>query len=57
MDVFGDEDLTRLHGEWSNIDESSDDESMSITVTVIIAITSTGSVKIIVLSTPDTSRS
>ena len=57
MDVFGDEELARLHGEWNNIDESIDNVSIGITVTVTIIITSIGSVEIIVANSYNPLRS
>ena len=57
MNVFGDEELTRLHEEWSNIDESIENESRGITVTVTVTINSTRPVEIIVATSLNALRS
>ena len=54
MNVFGADELTRLHEQVNNIDETLDDESIRVTVTVTITITSTRPVEVIVSTSYNT---
>ena len=48
MNIFGAEELARLHEQVNNVDETFDEESADVTVTVTVTLTATRSVQVIV---------